>query len=139
MWECLCGPTGLAGLKVFYDLCGMYLKYVRREMHVGGKVLTQKYYRLTESYRDSNGKTRQHMLLALGYLPELPTFEQRDMYMRCLNALVLRGEYNKSNTEISLHHSQTYHFGFPNGPFQLAKQTVLRPKTDRFITQNGMY
>ena len=71
----------------------MYLKYVRREKHVGGKVLTQKYYRLTESYRDSNGKTRQHMLLALGYLPELPTFEQRDMYMRCLNALVLRGEY----------------------------------------------
>ncbi len=49
----------------------MYLKYVRREKHVGDKVFTQKYYRLTESYRDSNGKTRQHMLLALGYLSEL--------------------------------------------------------------------
>ena len=34
----------------------------------------------------------------------------------------------QSNTEISLHHSQTYHFGFPNGPFQLAKQTVLERK-----------
>ena len=31
----------------------------------------------------------------------------------------------QSNTEISLHHSNTYHFGFPNGPFQLAKWHVL--------------
>ena len=45
----------------------------------------------------------------------------------------------QSNIEISLHHSQTDHFGFPNGPFQLAKQTVLRPNKDRFATLNGMY
>ena len=45
----------------------------------------------------------------------------------------------QANTEISLHHSNTDHFGFPNGPFQLAKQTVLRPKTVRFRTRNGMY
>ena len=45
----------------------------------------------------------------------------------------------QTNTEKSLHHSQTYHFAFPNGPFQLAKQTVLRPKTDRFRTRKGMY
>ena len=31
----------------------------------------------------------------------------------------------QNNIEISLHHSQTYHFGFPNGPFQLAKWHVL--------------
>ena len=105
----MCGPTGLAGFKVFSDLCGMYLKYVRREKHVGGKVFTQKYYRLTESYRDSNGKTRQHMLLALGYLPELPAFEQRDLYMRCLNALVLHDEYIICNDEsVSSKVNETY-------------------------------
>lgn len=111
----------------------MYLKYVRREMHVGGKVLTQKYYRLTESYRDSNGKTRQHMLLALGYLPELPTFEQRNMYMRCLNALVLRGEYiikaiPKYLYTILIHiilHSQTVRFSLRNRPFCVLKRSVL--------------
>ena len=133
MVECLCGPTGLAGFKVFYDLCGMYLKYVRREMHVGSKVLTQKYYRQTESYRDSNGKTRQHMLLALGYLLELPTFEQREMYMRCLNALVLRGEYitkaiSKYLYTIPKHTisaSQTVRFSLRNRPFRVLKRTVL--------------
>ena len=45
----------------------------------------------------------------------------------------------QSNTEISLHHSNTYLFAFPNGPFQLAKWTVSRPKTDRFRTRKGMY
>ena len=118
----------------------MYLKYVRREKHVGGKVLTQKYYRLTESYRDSNGKTRQHMLLALGYLPEIPTFEQRDMYMRCLNALVLRGEYiikaiPKYLYTILIHiilHSQTVRFSLRNRPFCVLKRTVLGRKTACF-------
>ena len=108
-------------------------QHVRREKHVGGKVLTQKYYRLTESYRDSNGKTRQHMLLALGYLPELPTFEQRDMYMRCLNALVLRGEYiikaiPKYLYTIPKHTisaSQTVRFSLRNRPFCVLKRTVL--------------
>ena len=47
--------------------------------------------------------------------------------------------HQKTNIEISLHHSQTYRFGFPNGPFQLTKWTVLRPKTDGFRMQNGMY
>ena len=50
-----------------------------------------------------------------------------------------RMQETQSNMEISLHHSQTVHFGFPNGPFQRAKWTVWRPKTDRFRTQNGMY
>ena len=45
----------------------------------------------------------------------------------------------QTNTEKSLHYSQTYHFGFPNGPFQLAKRTVWRSKTGCFRTQNGMY
>ena len=45
----------------------------------------------------------------------------------------------QSNSEISLYHFQTYHLGFPNGPFQLAKWTVSRPKTVRFRTRNGMY
>ena len=45
----------------------------------------------------------------------------------------------QSNTEIFLHHSNTYLLAFPNGPFQLAKWTVSRPKTDRFRTQKGMY
>ena len=104
--------------------------------HVGGKVITQKYYRLTESYRDSNGKTRQHMLLALGYLPELPTFEQRDMYMRCLNALVLRGEYIIKATPKYLHTipkhtisaSQTVRFSLRNRPFCVLKRSVLERK-----------
>ncbi|MDD7706057.1 MAG: IS1634 family transposase [Bacteroidales bacterium] len=87
----------------------MYLKYVRRESHVGGKALTRKYYRLTESYRDSNGKARQHMLLALGYLPELPTFGQRDMYVGCLNSLVLHGEYTMCDDEaVSAKVQETY-------------------------------
>ena len=43
------------------------------------------------------------------------------------------------NAEIFLHHSNTDHFAFPNGPFQLAKRTVSRPKTVRFRTQKGMY
>ncbi len=45
----------------------------------------------------------------------------------------------QSNVEICLHHSQTYHLGFPNGPFQLAKRPVSRPKTGCFATPNGMY
>ena len=43
------------------------------------------------------------------------------------------------NTEISLHHSNTYYFAFPNGPFQRVKWTVSRSKTVRFRTQKGMY
>ena len=31
----------------------------------------------------------------------------------------------QSDIEICLHHSQTYHFGFPNGPFRNAKWHVL--------------
>ena len=53
--------------------------------------------------------------------------------LRFINSIVFPLSYlqpendnaNKNNTEISLHHSQTYHFGFPNGPFQLAKRTFL--------------
>ena len=45
----------------------------------------------------------------------------------------------QSNSEISLHHSNTYLFAFPNGPFQRAKWTFSRPKTVRFRTQKGMY
>ena len=77
-------------------------------------------------------RSRQHMLLALGYLPELPTFEQRDMYMRCLNAL-LRGEYiikaiPKYLYTIPKHTisaSQTVRFSLRNGPFCVLKRTVL--------------
>ena len=43
------------------------------------------------------------------------------------------------NTEIFLHHSNTDHLAFPNGPFQLAKWTFSRPKTVLFRTQKGMY
>ena len=54
-------------------------------------MLVRKYYRLTESYRDKTGKTRQHMILALGYMDELPEEEQRYQFLDCLNDLVLRG------------------------------------------------
>ena len=45
----------------------------------------------------------------------------------------------QDDIEIYLHHSNTYFFGIQDGPFQLAKWTVLRPKKDRFTKQNGMY
>lgn len=103
----------------------MYLKYVRREKTVDGRTITQKYYRLTESYRDSNGKTRQHMLLALGYLPDLPTFGQREMYLRCLNSLVLRGEYIIcEDNSVSAKVSETY------------KELKSRGLVDKIITND---
>ena len=45
-----------------------------------------------------------------------------------------RATQRQADIEISLHHSQTYHFGFPNGPFQLAKRVVWRAKANRFRT-----
>lgn len=69
----------------------MFLKYIRREKQTADGVLVRKYYRLTESYRDKTGKTRQHMILALGYMDELPEEEQRYQFLDCLNDLVLRG------------------------------------------------
>ena len=50
-----------------------------------------------------------------------------------------RAPQHQNDIEIYLHDSKTYRFGLQNGPFQLAKRTVLRPKTDRFATSNGMY
>ena len=76
------------------------------------------------------------MLLALGYLTELPTFEQRDMYMGCLNALVLRGEYiikaiPKYLYIILIHiisAFQTVRFSLRNRPFRVLKRSVLGRK-----------
>lgn len=69
----------------------MYLKYIRRTKKTADGVRELKYYRLTESYRDKTGKTRQHMLLALGYMDELPTIDQKYLFIDCLNDLVLKG------------------------------------------------
>jgi len=35
--------------------------------------------------------------------------------------------------------SKEAHLALRNGPFQLAKQTVSRSKTDRFRARNGMF
>lgn len=88
----LCAHIGLAGFIGNDELCNMFLKYVRRTFKSDGNPIERKYYRLTESYRDSNGKTRQHMILALGYLSELPTCKQRSLFVDCLNSMVLHNE-----------------------------------------------
>ena len=50
-----------------------------------------------------------------------------------------RSLLQQTSIEIYLHHYKTCHFGLRNGPFRLAKRTVLRSKTDRFATPNGIY
>ena len=57
-------------------------------------MLVRKYYRLTESYRDKTGKTRQHMILALGYMDELPEEEQRYQFLDA-QARTLEGETHR--------------------------------------------
>lgn len=41
--------------------------------------------------------------------------------------------------ELFLHDSNTYHFALSNGPFRIAKRSVLHCQMDHFATSNGMY
>ncbi|MDR0573500.1 MAG: hypothetical protein LBG96_05630 [Tannerella sp.] len=51
------------------------------------------YFRLCESYRDSLGKPRQRMIIALGYMEDLPRWSDKQELCRCLNDMVLRGRH----------------------------------------------
>jgi hypothetical protein len=51
------------------------------------------YFRLCESYRDSSGKLRQRMIIALGYMENLPRRTDKQEFCRCLNDMVLRNQY----------------------------------------------
>ena len=50
------------------------------------------YFRLCESYRDSLGKPRQRMIIALGYMEDLPRWADKQELCRCLNDMVLRNQ-----------------------------------------------
>ena len=51
----------------------MYIKSVKkwRKDETGEFMTPYRYYRLSESYRDINGKTKQRMVLGLGELKDL--------------------------------------------------------------------
>ena len=51
------------------------------------------YFRLCASYRDSIGKVRQRMLIAPGYMEDLPKWSDKQELCRCLNDMVLRNQY----------------------------------------------
>jgi transposase len=72
-------------------LCGMFIKAVQK--HKAGTNENPMYCRLCESYRDSLGKTRQRMIIALGYMEDLRRRSDRQELYRCLNDMVLRNQH----------------------------------------------
>ncbi|GHU74120.1 hypothetical protein FACS189413_18820 [Bacteroidia bacterium] len=69
----------------------MFIKGVQK--HKAGTNDNPIYFRLCESYRDSFGKTRQRMIMALGYMEELPRWSDKQILCRCLNDMVLRHQH----------------------------------------------
>ena len=51
------------------------------------------YYRLCESERDADGKSRQHTVLGLGELLEFPTEMQKHELAELLTELIRRAGY----------------------------------------------
>ena len=71
-------------------LYGMFIKAVQKRK--AGTNENPLYFRLCESYRDSLGKTRQRMIIALGYMEELPRWSDKQELCRCLNDMVLHNQ-----------------------------------------------
>lgn len=69
----------------------MYIKAVQKRK--AGTNENPLYFRLCESYRDSLGKPRQRMIMALGYMEDLPRWADKQELCRCLNDMVLRGQH----------------------------------------------
>lgn len=69
----------------------MFIKGVQK--HKAGTNDNPIYFRLCESYRDSLGKTRQRMIMALGYMEDLPRWSDKQELCRCLNDMVLRHQH----------------------------------------------
>ena len=69
----------------------MFIKAVQKRK--SGTNENPLYFRLCESYRDSFGKTRQRMIMALGYMEDLPLWADKQELCRCLNDMVLRGQH----------------------------------------------
>lgn len=86
----------------------MFIKAVQK--HKSGTNENPLYFRLCESYRDSQGKTRQRMILALGYLEDLPRWSDKQELCRCLNDMILRGQHplcdNPHILELANHYYQ---------------------------------
>ena len=75
------------GYKYFkLDLCVMYIKAIRK--YCQSEKTTHTYFRLSESYRDKCGIPRQRMVLGLGQLPELASFDQKVLFLERLNELI---------------------------------------------------
>jgi hypothetical protein len=64
----------------------MYFKTIRK--YCIAEQTTHTYFRLSESYRDEHGISRQRMVLGLGRLPELPDFDHKILFMERLNELI---------------------------------------------------
>jgi len=71
-------------------LCDMFIKAVQKRK--AGTNENPMYFRLCESYRDSQGKPRQRMIIALGYMEDLPLWSDKQELCRCLNDMVLRNQ-----------------------------------------------
>ena len=80
----------------------MYIKtQTRMTAGTDGKKQHLLYHRLYESYRDGNGKVRQHYLLPL-YLDDLPSWKDRREMCRLLNDMVVNGPIlEMGDTEVS--------------------------------------
>ncbi|NLA43370.1 hypothetical protein GX865_04460 [Candidatus Saccharibacteria bacterium] len=64
----------------------MYIKTIRK--YCVSEKTTHTYYRLSESYRDEFGISRQRMVLGLGQLHELPDFDDKILFLERLNELI---------------------------------------------------
>jgi transposase len=69
----------------------MFIKSVQKRK--AGTNENPMYFRLCESYRDGTGKIRQRMIIALGYMEDLPKWSDKQELCRCLNDMVLRNQY----------------------------------------------
>ena len=74
----------LRGLSPIFE--GMYIKTIRK--YCVSEKTTHTYYRLSESYRDEFGISRQGMVLGLGQLHELPDFDDKILFLERLNELI---------------------------------------------------
>jgi transposase len=66
----------------------MFIKAVQKRK--AGTKDNPMYFRLCESYRESHGKVKQRMIMALGYMEDLPRWSDKQELCRCLNDMVLR-------------------------------------------------
>ena len=84
-------PGFLDMCRRYLYLCGMFIKAVQKRKAGTGE--NPMYFRLCESYRDANGKVHQRMVIALGYMEDLPKWSDKQELCRCINDMVLRNHY----------------------------------------------